>query len=456
MRCCFAQHLVTLITIACSISVMACASSTTSPPKALYAPAELVQPFVPEATEPQPAQAGPITLDALLVYADAHAPVIRTAQAKAGLAKAQEVDAEILFPANPQLSVSAGTRTLTNTLGFEFEASIQQQLEIAGEVQARRLAAQDQKKLAEAVVNHVRWSVHVEVHRLFVNLLLAKERLRQAKRFITFSEAMRTIAARQVEAGESSPLILLVADADLAQTQEAVMQARLLVSTLRTRLTAVVGWPQPSLPTLEGKLTKIQAAPKVELLLEQMQQQHPILRWRELDVVAKHSKRTLEDREAWPKPTLGLSYSQEAADRPEETANIWLLSLSAPIPMWRTNQGARARAEANLYVADRQREETMIQLKSQLIQASNALNTAAQRVLLYEQDVVPQLEQNLVLLQRAYELGEVDVHQVSQTRARLLRATSQYLDARVTYHQTAATLEGLVGTEIWNKAEDSP
>jgi len=45
------------------------------------------------------------------------------------------------------------------------------------------------------------------------------------------------------------------------------------------------------------------------------------------------------------------------------------------------------------------------------------------------------------------------VHQVSQTRERLLTATGQYIDARITYYETAATLEGLVGTELWPETE---
>ena len=77
------------------------------------------------------------------------------------------------------------------------------------------------------------------------------------------------------------------------------------------------------------------------------------------------------------------------------------------------------------------------------------MNSAAERVALYETDIMPQLEENLALLERAYELGEVDIHQVSQTREQLLTATGRYIEARVTYYEAAAELEGLVGAEIW-------
>ena len=54
------------------------------------------------------------------------------------------------------------------------------------------------------------------------------------------------------------------------------------------------------------------------------------------------------------------------------------------------------------------------------------------------------------------KLGEVDIHQVSQTRERLLTATGQHIDSRITYYETTATLEGLVGAEIWSTEEDTP
>ena len=97
-----------------------------------------------------------------------------------------------------------------------------------------------------------------------------------------------------------------------------------------------------------------------------------------------------------------------------------------------------------------------MRLRGDLARAVDALDSAAARVALYDTGIVPHFEEALALLQRAYELGEVDVHEVSQTRQRLLNATAQYIDARVAYYETAAVLEGLVGTEVWLNTEGAP
>lgn len=459
MQCSLFSRLALLTTIAGSIFVGACAPARAPnvlPRPGVFAPAAVAQPYVPPGAPVTPSTAAALTLDELLIYSDAHAPTIQVARARVKLAEADLVGADITLPANPQLSFGAGGRAVEGVTGFEFEVAVQQQLEVAGEPKLRRAAAEDRQQLSEATVNEVRWSVHVEVHRLFVAALLVRERLAQAERFVAFARSMRDIAARQVEAGESSPLILLVADADLAQTREAVIAAQQARNALTTRLAALIGWPATTLPEVRGSLPDVRPAPDIDALLALMAEHHPSLRTRELAIVAGQSRLELEDREAWPEPTVGLSYAREAAPGSDAEANIWLFSLALPIPLWQTNQARRARAEAELMIADREREATATQLRSALLRASIALNAAIARVALYETNVVPQLEANLALLQRAYALGEVDVHQVSQTRERLLTATGQYIDARITYHETAATLEGLVGTELWPKPENTP
>ena len=71
-----------------------------------------------------------------------------------------------------------------------------------------------------------------------------------------------------------------------------------------------------------------------------------------------------------------------------------------------------------------------------------------QLIAIYQNASMPQLVKTLDVIKRAFELGEVDIHRVIQTRVRLLQTTLGYLDARERYYQTLATLEALVGTEI--------
>ena len=102
-----------------------CASTRTGAPlpeTSVYAPADIIDPFIPLGEPVDPATISSLTLDQALLYADAHAPAIRTALARAGVAQADIVESEIVFPANPQVSFGAGGRTIQGATGFELEA----------------------------------------------------------------------------------------------------------------------------------------------------------------------------------------------------------------------------------------------------------------------------------------------------------------------------------------------
>ncbi len=392
--------------------------------------------------------AGSIGLESLLEHASNHSPLLLTAQARVHVAEARVAGANPFFPSNPVVSGSLGRRSSGGNSGTEFEVSLSQQLEISGARGLRKDAARAQVRMNASAAQEASWLVHVEVHRLFNELLMAKERRAQAERFVAFSESLQNIATRQIEAGEMAPITLLVADAELAQTRALLIEAVQAQDVLDTQLQASIGWSSTRPLRLEGSLPVTRRAPRLASLLELMSKSHPSLKTRRDALVASNSLLQLEQRKVWPKPTVGVSYGQEPSLANQPGAEILLFNLSVPIPLWQRNQGGVARAQALVQVAKNQESQTVIRLKSELGQALVALNAAADRVALYDKSVIPQLEKNLALLQRAFELGEVDLLQVSQTRARLLGASRQYVDARISYYKAAATLEGFVGVDF--------
>ncbi len=120
-----------LALVAGSSLAPACASthaSSTLPEPGIYAPPEVTQPYIPSGTPVDPSGASELSLDQLLVFADAYSPAVQSARARVGLADAEVIGAEIVFPANPQLSFGAGGRTIEGATGFEFEVAVQQRI----------------------------------------------------------------------------------------------------------------------------------------------------------------------------------------------------------------------------------------------------------------------------------------------------------------------------------------
>lgn len=409
--------------------------------------ADAAQPVLSDAEAVQTNQNG-MTLAELLAYAESHAPAIATADARVSVATAGVTTAAPWFPENPELSGSMGPRSSGGNSGVQYEISLAQKLEIGGERGLRKRAAEAEKKFAGSQKAAIAWQLHVEVHRLHNELLLMAERRNQAQRFVVFSESLQKIASGQVKAGESSPLTLLVADADLAQTKSVLLNVLQKEASTKIALAGLVGWPRSKPFHVRGQLPDRTRAPDTEMLLKLMAKHHPTLAVRREAVAASQARLVAERRSVFPDPTIGATYAREPAIGGQPNTEIWQFNLSVPIPLWQRNQGEVARATAELEVARGEAAEATNSLESRVQMAAFALNSASERVELYEKSVIPQLQQNLNSLQRAYELGEVDLLQVSQTRERLLEGTEQYLDARVSYFDAMAQLEGLIGTEL--------
>ncbi len=445
------QHpraVVRLITIAGSLLILLFATS-----RALAQPSDNAQ-NIQVAQELAPT-ADTISLALLLAHANANAPALKTSEARVEVAEADVAQASPLLPANPQFGLSLGPRSSGGTRGLDYQITFSQQIQVSGERSLRKKAAKASVTLATRSQDEIRWQIHVSVHRMHNELLLLADRRQQAERFVAFSKSLRTIAQGQVKAGETAPLTLLVADADLAQTQNLLIGIRQQEASSQTALRALIGWPVDRELRLGDRLPAPLPAPKIDQLLALMAEHHPSLKTREAAVIARQAGLEAQQRSVWPKPTIGATYSREAGLAGQPDARILLFGLSLPIPLWQRNQGGVARAQAELSVARRQQQQVAVVLESKLRQTANAMNAAAQGVELYERSVIPQLEKNLQSLQRAYELGEVGLLPVSQTRDRLLQGSKQYLDARFTYFRSLAALEGFVGTELPHSAKEN-
>jgi cobalt-zinc-cadmium efflux system outer membrane protein len=155
------------------------------------------------------------------------------------------------------------------------------------------------------------------------------------------------------------------------------------------------------------------------------------------------------DREAWPQPSIGVQYRREGNPSAEGPSDIVLGTLSIPIPSFHTNQGDRARARADLSVAEAERGAASLLLEGQVAQARAEMASAAERVRSYGTEVLPRFEENLALLRRSFELGEIDLLALSIGRERFLRIQSDALDAQIDFFVALANLERTVGVDLW-------
>jgi cobalt-zinc-cadmium efflux system outer membrane protein len=442
------------------VAPVGCASAQSSPtsttPRAPLPGDDFEAVHVPDTPLPDPARGGPVSLHQILAYADHHAPRLRVARQRLALGHAAIEGASPVLPDNPQVTVGIGPRLGNDGTHTDLQGSLSQRFEIAGERGLRLEAAQRTRERFDAELDEARWEVHRDVHAAFHRALVARERGAAAARLLQFQERLLDITQRRLRAGDVSQIDVRLAEGELAQARVAMLGAEQDYLRARLELAALAGWPATHPPEPAGALDEPRDPPSSDILARAAQRHQPRLRTLSAARNEAIARARAAARDAWPEPTLGLQVTREGAPAGlEET--IVLGTLSLPIPVAQRNQGARAEAQAEARIAEAEQTAFNTQLGIRIEQDRAAVTAAASRVRTYGREILPTFEENLRLIERAFELGEIDILLVSVARERFLRIRTDVLDAYADYFQAIADLEASIGTDLWpDERHDGP
>lgn len=435
-----------------SILAAGCGSVQTLPPRSAATfeppPDGYEQIDVTDTPVPDPATGHPVSLDGMLVYAERHAPMLLVARQRLGLGGAALAAASPLLPANPDVSLGVGAGLNEGSNHVDFAGSVSQRFEIAGERRLRLEAARRTQDRLRAEFDEARWEVHRDVHSAFHSTLVARERLAASERVLAFQEELLEIARARLRAGEVSPLPVRVAEGELSQARLAQIAAKQAYLRARLQLGAIAGWPPTQPPEPVGELDQPRDPPETSVLIEVARAHQPRLRTLHAAQLEALAETRAADREAWPEPSLGVELMRENFRLgPPETQLLGVFAV--PIPMFQRNQGARAAARAEVNIVSAERNAFGLQLLYLIEQNRAAVAATAAQVRIYSDEILPTFEENLRLIKRAFELGEIDILQVSVARERFLRIQAEVLAAYNDYFQAVADLEASIGTDLW-------
>ncbi|WP_428267337.1 TolC family protein [Haliangium sp.] len=440
------------MTLATALSMQGCASSPSPAPRhaSARAPAQIDhdEVRVPDVPLPEPVRGAPVTLDEVLVYADRHAPGLVVARQRRGLGDAAVIGASMLLPDEPELSVGAGPRLTEDGTHLDVTASLRQRVELGGERGLRRDAAAWTQARLHAELDEARWEVHRDVHAAFHRALVARERVVVAERLVAFQDRLLEITRGRLRAGEVSPLAVRLAEGELSQARVGRIAAEQAYLRARLELGAIAGWPASHPPEPAGGLDQPRDPPTGAELAAAAERHQPRLRTLHAARAEAEARARVAEREAWPTPTLGVEVTREGAP-PGLEETVVLGTVSVPIPLFRRSRGARAVAAAERGIAAARQDAFGSQLPGRIAQHRSEVLAAAERLRTYGREILPSFEDNLRLLRRGFELGEIDILQVSVARERFLLIQADALDAYDDYFEAVAALEAVIGSDLW-------
>ena len=283
-------------------------------------------------------------------------------------------------------------------------------------LQAR--TAYDRIALNEYLVQHARQDLH-----------LAQNILRQAN--IRF------------EAGDVPQLDALRASVEVGRASNRLTAAQNELSVARAGLNALLARPLETPFTLADSL----AFQPVEADLDQLNpaalRQRPDLAGAEMHLKARQSRQASATAAFWPDLTAGLALQQRHGGHGEDS---WLFRVGLEVPLWAFlhQRGERALARAEAVRARAERDELRNRVLLETKEAFLDLETAAQQVLLFEDEILPGAERAFEVAGRSYDEGKLTYLELLEVRRTWIETRVDYAHALFEYGAAAAALERAV------------
>jgi outer membrane protein TolC len=383
----------------------------------------------------------PLPPDATLQRAVESAAAVQLARARLAEAQ-QEAALDSLGPYDWTVSGASARRRVNGEGSFQdWDTALERTVRLPGKAQLDRKIGQLRIQQATAELAVAQRSTHAAILQVWFDCLDARERARLLELDLRVLQTMTDTVSKRRRAGDLAELDEALATAELASVRadvtarraDAVTAARLLATWQDMPACDLDAWDAP--PADEGTRTTVLAADRVHADPGTLASQSAAER------AAATATRVQRDR--WPDPTLGVTYSQER----DGAERIGGLTLSIPIGVRRRQaEAARAAATATAataeHLATRQDvERNWIQIDSDVRRAHQTWSALAEAEL--------QHRRAADLSQRAFELGEASLADALLARRAALQAAlverAAALDswrARAIYDAFVASLSG--------------
>ena len=356
------------------------------------------------------AQAGPpalpaaVTLDDVLKLLEERSPRTAAERAAVPVAAADRITART-FP-NPTLSYGgvhlvSGLSTGAIT---QHQIVVEQPLLLFHQREARLDAANTNVKVEEARVAEVLAERRLAVRQTFASLLSRQQQLQVVQESLMNMEHVRQLVQRRAAAGDRSEYEVLRVESETESLRVQAMNAATDVDDTSGQLAALLGLPGWS-PRAVGVLDVGTVSSDVDGLWEIAQHSRPSLVALRQQQAAARGGLFLARRERLPVPALsgGTQATREV------TGQSVFVGFSIPLALFDHNQGAVARATAQIDAADLQIQAGLAEARAEIERAATVLKKRRDALQTFEGAVSDRIPTLRRMAEDAYREGIADI-----------------------------------------------
>ena len=360
-------------------------------------------------------------LRVLLDNAWANNPQAQTLQAKRAESAAQSLAADSLLSGAPAVILSQRTDQLQRDAGQrESYLGLALPLWLPGQRDARQNQAQTSINALEAAIDALRLKLAGELREAIWQIKRADAQAVLDAERVQTARALAEDVVKRVQAGELAKTDLNLAQNEWRSAQATQLQNRIVLLQAQQALATLTGVPLLGTADLpEDSAENVQAKP--------LQDSHPLLEEARLVVTLAQAQVRVVSESRRDQPELELGTFRERGNQSERYNNSIALSLRIPLATAARNQPLASAAQTALTSAQEEYKRLRLTLEYQQQQAEQALLGADQLLDLARQQRSA-AQENLGLIQKAFNLGEGDLFA-------LLRARAAAFDAEQNFQQ---------------------
>lgn len=373
-----------------------------------------------------------------------------------GIRDAGKVRAGLL--PNPTLEFDGATGALTGSPDdSSVSLGLSQELLLGGKRERRLAVAERELELYRwQLVDRQRLLV-AEVRNSYYDLLLAQERVALAERSMSLAGQLVEVARERLAAGDIPELELNLAKVELARAAGSKVEAQRAQIMNRTRLLALMGGESDEEIRLTDKLAPASGMLNLELsaLKQAALAQRPDLKALQAEKGRGEADVDLARAESIPNLTAGIAFSRDRSSmevsnglQGRDTAYKFGFRLSIPLPVFDRNQAGLQEARARLSSSESRLPAASRVVEREVEAAYAGYRQSAEVLSLYRGDILPQLEENLALVQEAYRVGEIGILNVIAEQKKFFEVNDAYLSALYNFQNALVKLETAAGAEL--------
>lgn len=396
-----------------------------------------------------------VTLQQIITIAKEQNRELQAMREEKGIGEAGRIRAG-LYP-NPVLELDGATGSMTGSSGENRLAVGVSQEFLLGGKREKRLTVSDAELLRfDNRFKDAERQLIAEIKTGYYDLILAEGRRDLAESSSELNNQLLQIARERFGAGEIAELDVNLAKVETARSTGKSIEAELELVPLQQRLLSLMGVSSAeNLKLAAPAETKSITANLAELKTLALDKR-PDLRAAVAEKNKGEAEVALAEAERLPNVTAGVGFSWERSETSlgglEERNTDYLigLRLSVPITVFDRNQAGIKEALAKKSSAEIRQQFIRQNIEREVEAAQWRLTTAEKSLNIYAQEVIPQLSENLKLVQEAYRLGEVGILSVIEEQKKFIEVNDNYLAALYNRNIAAAKLEAAVGVELIN------